>query len=195
MMYFPVVLPKIFWGFVFNGNWSGLSLQELSWVDADDLGFYVKLYMTSKSLTLPVRFANGEMLPSMLIWLPAHPHLLLVVFDFKSPETGRTFFKLSLSDNMRITGWDSTTFDFNRMGVLFPDPENTQSLLSSLNEWYSSDRLNVSAIPRIQTLHITGSTDVWVCGILIRNMDFSHTQDMEYGKLISWGSMSVHPSF
>jgi hypothetical protein len=63
----PVVLPKIFWGFVFNGNWSGLVLNELNWVDADEEGFYFKLFMTSKALTLPVRFLSGETLPSMLM--------------------------------------------------------------------------------------------------------------------------------
>jgi hypothetical protein len=89
---------------------------------------------------------------------------------------------------MRLTGWDSTIFDFKRTGFLFPDPENTRDFLRSINDWYGSDRLNATAIPKIQKFSITGKTDVWVCGILIRNMDFKHEQELEFGQVISWGS-------
>lgn len=50
--------------------------------------------------------------------------------------------------------------------------------------WYSGS--NNTTIPNPYKIKITGKTDVWVCGILIRDMDFSRVQDLEFGRLLQW---------
>ena len=100
-----------------------------------------------------------------------------MTFQFKNKQNGRSLFDLELNDKVYMNGWDPTTLNLERNGLIVRDPDNLADFINSMSRWFLSGNMSTTSAP--YDLLIDGKGDVLCLGIPVRNVDFHREQSLD----------------
>ena len=123
----------------------------------------MKIHAVASKWQLPISFGTAEMQP--------------MTFQFKNKQNGRSLFDLELNDKVYMNGWDPTTLNLERNGLIVRDPDNLADFINSMSRWFLSGNMSTTSAP--YDLLIDGKGDVLCLGIPVRNVDFHREQSLD----------------